>query len=108
MSTDRTQQQSTEELRHAQELSLQAADPPATVAGYDAKQLLGRGAFGEVWVVLAQRLDEELRAEEAKREDPRPILLAADLARLRGKPPEAIRAALEVLRTFPGARVVEQ
>lgn|GEM_PF-3456641 len=69
--------------------------------------LLRSRRFGELWLVLADRQLDELAAEEARRADPRPILVAGDVARLRGKPEGAIRAALEVARAFPGARVLQ-
>jgi len=62
--------------------------------------------FGELWLVLADRQLEELEAEEARRPDPRPILHVEDVARLRGMPEAAIRAALEAARVWPGARLV--
>lgn len=52
MSFDQTQIQGTEEQRRAQELSLQRWRPPVDVPGYDARQFLGAGAYGEVWVAL--------------------------------------------------------
>ncbi len=50
MTMDRTQHQSIEEEQQARELSLKTARPPVDVPGYDAQRLLGRGAYGEVWV----------------------------------------------------------
>jgi len=49
----------------------------------------------------------ELIAEEVGRGEPRPVLLVADVARLRGKSDEMIRAALAVLATFPSARLIQ-
>lgn len=49
MSLDRTQQQSTEDQRIAQQLSLERTKPPTEVPGYDTQQFIGSGAYGEVW-----------------------------------------------------------
>src|SRR5690349_2873302 len=38
------------ERRRAQHLSRQQAHPPIHLAGYEGEQLLGKGAFGEVWL----------------------------------------------------------
>jgi len=50
MMGDHTQQQTGQEQQQARELSLKSARPPVDVPGYDAERLLGRGAYGEVWV----------------------------------------------------------
>ncbi len=50
MTTDRTQHQSSDEEQHARELSLKSARPPVDLPNFDAQRLLGRGAYGEVWV----------------------------------------------------------
>ena len=52
MSTDRTQQQSPDELVQAKDLSLQSNRPPIDLPGYEAKHRLGQGAFGEVWIAV--------------------------------------------------------
>jgi hypothetical protein len=52
MSYDQTQIQDTEEQRKAQELSLQRWRPPIDVPGYEPRQFLGAGAYGEVWVAI--------------------------------------------------------
>ncbi|MBC8353972.1 MAG: protein kinase [Planctomycetes bacterium] len=51
---DRTEHQSSDEERLARELSLKTTRPPVDVPGYDAQRLLGRGAYGEVWVGVDQ------------------------------------------------------
>ena len=63
--------------------------------------------FGPVWIALAPGVADELRAEEAQRSEPRPVLLADDITALRGKSEAAVRATLGVARAFPGARVVQ-
>ena len=52
MSSERTEIQSDEQTRRAQQLSLQRNKPPAEVAGYDVERFLGAGAYGEVWVAV--------------------------------------------------------
>src|SRR5688572_28845772 len=52
MSSDRTLQQTAEELRDAQAKSLQRSQPPTQVPGYEPQRLLGAGAYGEVWVAI--------------------------------------------------------
>jgi hypothetical protein len=49
MSLDRTERQSTEDHKLAQELSQQRTKPPAQVPGYDPRVFIGSGAYGEVW-----------------------------------------------------------
>jgi hypothetical protein len=69
--------------------------------------LISSPRFGEVWVVLDPCAVAELGAEEARREVPRPVLLAAELARIRGKSEGTVRGVLETARAFPGARVLQ-
>jgi serine/threonine protein kinase len=60
MTNDRTQHQSTEEEQQARELSLKTTRPPVDVPGYDAQRLLGRGAYGEVWVGVDQNTGRQV------------------------------------------------
>ncbi|MEX0818424.1 MAG: protein kinase, partial [Pirellulaceae bacterium] len=60
MSMDRTEHQSTEEEQRARELSLKSTRPPVDVPGYDAQRLLGRGAYGEVWVGVDQNTGRQV------------------------------------------------
>src|SRR5918996_3953916 len=50
MSSDQTQQQSHEDQRRAQQLSLSPTQPPIRLPGYELHSFLGSGAYGEVWV----------------------------------------------------------
>ncbi len=52
MESDRTQHQDELEQHRSKELSRQRSRPPIEVPGYDARQFLGTGAYGEVWVAI--------------------------------------------------------
>lgn len=52
MDTDRTQHQDELEQRRSKELSRQRARPPIEISGYEPRQFLGTGAYGEVWVAI--------------------------------------------------------
>ena len=52
MTSDRTQYQDEFEQRKSQELSRERSRPPIDVPGYEARQRLGAGAYGEVWVAV--------------------------------------------------------
>ena len=54
MTTDPTQQQSTEGQVRAQDLSRKRDRPPIEVPGYSARNFIGAGAYGEVWVAVDQ------------------------------------------------------
>ena len=54
MTTDPTQRQSDYQQKHSSELSRQRSRPPLEVSGYEARQFLGAGAYGEVWVAVDQ------------------------------------------------------
>ncbi len=68
--------------------------------------LLHTAKFGSVWLALDQATADEIRAEEQRREKPCPVLTAEDVAHLESKSEAAILAALEVIRAFPGARII--
>ncbi|MEX0978230.1 MAG: serine/threonine protein kinase, partial [Pirellulales bacterium] len=50
MDFDHTEQQTGDEQRRAQALSLKPARPPVQIPGYEPRKFLGAGAYGEVWV----------------------------------------------------------
>ncbi len=55
MSSEHTQQQDSEQLRAARDLSLKPKSAPASVPGYTIESLLGTGAYGEVWMARDQK-----------------------------------------------------
>ena len=59
----------------------------------------------ELWVALDPGMADELRAEEQARETPRPVLLPDDVASLRGKSEAMVKATLNTMAVFPGARI---
>jgi hypothetical protein len=61
---------------------------------------------GPVWIAIDQTTADALCIEEQQREEPCPVLTAEDVAHLESKSEEAIRATLEVIRAFPGAKIV--
>jgi hypothetical protein len=84
------------------------ADAPVVVAREQLGAALVRSPrFGEVWMVLEPSMATELTADEAGCVEPRPVLLAEDVAHLRGKSEEMVRAALAVLAVFPSARLIQ-
>jgi serine/threonine protein kinase len=52
MTIDHTQSQSDDDVQRAQALSLANTRPPAEIPGYETENLLGRGAYGEVWTAV--------------------------------------------------------
>ena len=68
--------------------------------------LIRTAKFGSIWLALDQATADEIRGEEQQREKPCPVLTADDVAHLEDKSEKAVRSALEVIRAFPGARIV--
>ncbi len=60
MDNDHTQPQSDDDLLKARQLSMHGTQPPAPVPGYDLTQLLGTGAYGEVWIGLDRTTGREV------------------------------------------------
>src|SRR6202795_3960390 len=52
MDFNHTQQQTGDEQRRSQALSLKPSRPPTQVPGYEPRRFLGAGAYGEVWVAV--------------------------------------------------------
>ena len=68
--------------------------------------LIRSDKFGSVWLAIDQATADEIRAEEKQREKPCPVFMAEDVAHLEIKSERAIRGALEIIRAFPGARIL--
>ena len=49
MTSDKTQQQTSQEQEQARELSLESTQPPSQIPGYKLQKFIGSGAYGEVW-----------------------------------------------------------
>ncbi len=60
MTSDRTQHQSPEEQRKAQELSLESTRPPAQIPGYKLQRFIGSGSYGEVWTATNLKLGQRV------------------------------------------------
>ena len=60
MEGDPTLSQNHEQQLRAQQRSLQAARPPTHVPGYKLEQLVGSGAFGEVWFAVEQNTGRQV------------------------------------------------
>lgn len=52
MNFDKTQNQDAAQKQKAKELSRQRVQPPMDLPAYEARQFLGAGAYGEVWVAI--------------------------------------------------------
>ncbi len=85
------------------EIQLQPSGSPLVQVG---AVLIRTAKFGSVWLAIDQATADEIRAEEQQREKPCPVLMADDVAHLEIKSERAIRGALEIIRAFPGARIL--
>ncbi len=54
MTVERTEPQSPDEQQQARERSRVRSRPPLEIPGYEPRQFLGAGAYGEVWVAIDQ------------------------------------------------------
>ena len=83
-----------------------SAEAAARKPGVPAAFLVGSPRYGEVWVATDAGVAAAIRVEEQHRDQPRPVVMLDDMARLQGKSPEAIQSALNVFAVFPGAKVL--
>ena len=83
----------------AEAAALKQCDPVAV--------LIDSLKYGQVWVCTDAEVVDAIRLEEQHRDQPRLVMMADDMARLQGKSPEAIQAALNVFAVFPGAKVLQ-
>ena len=78
--------------------------------GADSLKILSVDVIGQRPISLQIATDTgvaaAIRVEEQHRNQPRPVVMFDDMDRLQGKSEKAIRGALEVIRAFPGARVI--
>ena len=84
-----------------------SAESAALDSGVPAAVLVDSPRYGEVWVATDAEIAAAIRIEEQRRDRPRLVMMASDLARLQGKSPEEIQAVLNVFAVFPGAKVLQ-
>ena len=83
MTSDRTQHQSQDELRRAQELSLNLSKPPSDLPGYKLQEHIGSGTFGEVWSALDSKTGRKVAIKFYTRRSKSDIrLMAAEVEKL--------------------------
>ena len=83
-----------------------STEAAALESGVPAAFLVDSPRYGEVWVATDAGVAAAIRVEEQYRDQPRPVVMPDDMARLQGKSPEAIQSALNVFAVFPGAKVL--
>ena len=71
-----------------------------------AVRVRSRTLSRDVWLAIDERTADELRAEMPPGRE-LPVLLFADIPKLRGKSPTALNAILDVATVFPGSRFVQ-
>ena len=98
-----------EELRRSTPSQPDLAEAPIVATREQISAVLLRTPYFDldVWLALDSGMAAQLRAEEAQRSDPRPVLETQDIVELEGKSKAAIRASLKVYTIFPGSRLVQ-
>ncbi len=84
-----------------------SSETAALESGVPAAFLVGSPRYGEVWVATDAGVAAAIRVEEQHRDQPRPVVMPDDMARLQGKSPEAIQSVLNLFAVFPGAKVLQ-
>ena len=94
--------------------SIELGRPEFALRRWYEDEPIAKGFWTTNWkpneIPVRQFIDEcrhIVPTEEAGRREPRAGLTPDDIAALRGKPDAAVRAALEMARTFQGARVIQ-
>ena len=83
MTSDRTQNQSADDLRRAKELSLNLTKPPSDLPGYKLQEHIGSGTFGEVWLALDRKTGRKVAIKFFTRRSKSDIqLMAAEVEKL--------------------------
>jgi serine/threonine protein kinase len=83
MSSDRTQHQSSADLKKTRDLSLEPTRPPADVVGYTLQKFLGSGAYGEVWSAIDKKTGRSVAIKFYTRRSSSDVqLLAAEVQKL--------------------------
>ena len=81
--SDRTEQQSTEERERSKVLSGNKKTPPIEVPGYRARQFIGEGAYGEVWVAVDENTGRRVAIKfHSNRGSVNSDLLASEIEKL--------------------------
>ncbi len=83
-----------------------SGEAAALESGVPAAFLVDSSRYGDVWVATDTGVAAAIRVEEQRRDQPRPVVMLDDMAHLEIKSEKAIRGALEIIRAFPGARIV--
>ena len=91
------------ELAHCED----SAEEAALESGVPAAFLIDSPRYGAVWVATDAGVAAAIRVEEQHRDQPRPVVMLDDMARLQGKSSEAIQSVLNVFAVFPGAKVLQ-
>ncbi|MEM7457114.1 MAG: protein kinase, partial [Planctomycetota bacterium] len=83
MSSEHTEQQSTDDLIKSRDLSLESISPPAQIAGYTIQKCVGQGAYGEVWSGISRKTGRKVAIKFYTRRSSSDVqMLAAEVEKL--------------------------